>query len=255
MECNLCKNNDQGTIEEIAEVKNQTFFKCKKCGLVFQEEPTKTTPDYQEQYQAEFWNTRNILYDIAKANFVNLCYKQPGHGKKILEIGFGNGIALERMKEHNWNCFGTEISKPACENLKRNFGIESFCGKFLQFKTQEKYDLITMYQVIEHFPGPIEILKKTNNLQLPLSMLFLLTPDTDNSDNFSPHWRHFNTRQEHEHLSLFNEESLQFLAEKTGYKIQRIGRNKNDQDIWAWLKPESHPTAKPREEKKNGKRN
>ena len=95
-----------------------------------------------------------------------------------------------------------------------------------------------MYQVIEHFNDPIKILKKANILQYTSDMLFLLTPDTDHSDNYSPSWRHFNTREEYEHLSLFNEKSLEYLAEKTGYKIREIGRKTNDQDIWTWLQHE-----------------
>ena len=54
------------------------------------------------------------------------------------------------MKERGWNVKGVEISEAACKIAKDKYNIELFNGNFLNFVSEEKFDVICMYQTLEH---------------------------------------------------------------------------------------------------------
>lgn len=70
---------------------------------------------------------------------------------KVLEIGFGNGSFLGYLNKKNFNFDGLESNQHLVDlAIKNNF---SAYQSFDQLKTDKKYDLIVLFDVIEHIPA------------------------------------------------------------------------------------------------------
>ena len=69
---------------------------------------------------------------------------------KILEVGFGNGAFLGYLTKKNFNCEGVESNQNLVNlALKNNY---SAYQSFSEIDKNNKYDLIVLFDVIEHIP-------------------------------------------------------------------------------------------------------
>ncbi len=103
---------------------------------------------------------------------------------KILELGCGNGGFMLYLKEKGYkNVFGVEISKEQISMAKK-FGINGIILQDLVYflkKTKEKYDVIVMRDVLEHF-GKKEItliLKQVHRVLRAEGILVLQVPNAE----------------------------------------------------------------------------
>jgi len=65
------------------------------------------------------------------------------------------------MHKRGWQVYGFDFSPEACRLLEAKIGRDHvFCGDILRMELKEDfYDVITLWQVIEHLPQPLETLK------------------------------------------------------------------------------------------------
>jgi hypothetical protein len=76
------------------------------------------------------------------------------------------------------------------------------------------YDVVTMWDVVEHLPNPVPVLRNLNTMAV-----CLCTPNTDDFHlglEHLPEWRHYYPG---EHVHYYNKTSLAALLECCGYKV------------------------------------
>jgi len=97
-----------------------------------------------------------------------------------LEIGCGIGIISGFIAKNIPNVTGIDISE---ENIKfakaTNKKVNFYCSDFLEFPFESRYDLITLFDVLEHFPkeNHPEVFKKINEVSNTESIILLTIPD------------------------------------------------------------------------------
>lgn len=167
--CPLCGSSEVSVISR-HEYKNYSL--CGKCGIVYKGSFDKTGRlydknyffcDYKRQYGKTYLEDFENLKKMAqrRADII----KKYGEGKHILDVGCAYGAFLSVMKEEGFRCEGVEISSDAALYVKDRFGIPVFRGDYeKEFTPDGKFDIITMWFVIEHFENIGEILKKTGRL-------------------------------------------------------------------------------------------
>lgn len=74
----------------------------------------------------------------------------------ILDLGCGYGIFLNTCKEAGYkNTFGVEVIEKCLEFAREKFGIKTISNSeiedFLEFQEDASFDVITAFDVIEHF--------------------------------------------------------------------------------------------------------
>ncbi len=118
----------------------------------------------------------------------------------ILDIGYGNGDFLKTCSNIIKNCFGHDISNyPLPDNVT-----------FVEDPYQDEYDVVTFFDVLEHFADINDIKNiKTNYflISLPYCHNF--------SDEWFKNWKH---RRPDEHLWHFNEISLNNFMREMGFE-------------------------------------
>jgi len=182
LNCPLCKNRINKVIHRRQE---NTFFLCLKCNLTYMKNFTDSFEynqdyffkDYKKQYGLtyleDFFNIKNIAktrLDIIEK------YKKECN---ILDIGCSYGPFLQEAKERSFNCHGIEINKEASEYIKDKFDIKIFNGSFLDYENEFKikFDIITMWFVIEHFNDLDLILYKVRKFLKKDGLFCISTPN------------------------------------------------------------------------------
>jgi len=101
-------------------------------------------------------------------------------GKRILDIGCGTGSFLNKVKEHN-EVLGMEISESYSASLSAD-GIPHMIGNLedsLKKVPDNHFDLITLWDVLEHLPDPHKIVGLVRNKLTASGQLIIWTNNYD----------------------------------------------------------------------------
>jgi len=117
-----------------------------------------------------YWESRKTLKKIGKVS--------EQKGKRILDIGCSFGFFLDSARELGWETYGVEISKYASDFARNKLHLNVTTGTINDVSYSDNFfDVITMWDVIEHLGDPVSSLKKIRNLLKPNGILALATPN------------------------------------------------------------------------------
>ncbi|MBR9705525.1 class I SAM-dependent methyltransferase [Candidatus Pacearchaeota archaeon] len=216
--CNLCGSNNLKPVLKTKDyrfqIDNKLFqiVKCKNCDLKFlnprpnEKEIKKYYPD-DIKWEKEEPKVQNEKYSIIK----NL---KKG---KILDIGCAKGEFLSFLKNKGYDVYGVEPSADSKIAEKKGIKVKNSISDF----KKNFFDIITMWQVIEHLHNPNETLKKINHLLKKDGNLVISTLNMESSEAkfFKKHWFHLDIPR---HLYFFSPKTLKKLLQKNGFKIIKI---------------------------------
>jgi len=106
---------------------------------------------------------------------VNLISKFKKKGN-LLDIGCGNGWFLESAMK-KFKVSGVEENLQLCQFVEERLKIKVY-NNFKNLK-KNSFDIITLFDVIEHVKNPIIFLKKINNLLKKNGIILIFTPNSD----------------------------------------------------------------------------
>lgn len=139
-----------------------------------------------------------------------------------LDVGFGNGALLMTAQEFGFRVFGIDLRKQNVDDLV-SFGIPAYYGTLgsaLENVTFEaKPTVISMADVVEHEPFPIESLRSARKLIQDDGVLLISMPNAG-----APLWHHWNAHHvnpywiEIEHYHNFTRERLYGILKQAGFK-------------------------------------
>lgn len=200
------------------------IWMCNKCKLIYQDlsfskiELEKAYAKGTDQKYFEQLRERTRLFRNS-VELIERYRKLPG---KLLDIGANAGIFLNTAKESGWQVEGLEPSKWACKEAKKRFGIKINSGYFEKNKYRSNsFDVITMWDVLEHYLNPLEQLVRARKLLKKNGILALSTINIDSwfSKLLRSHW----TWMIRVHLWYFTSKTLVRMVKKAGYKVEWIG--------------------------------
>jgi SAM-dependent methyltransferase len=101
-----------------------------------------------------------------------------GAGKRLLDIGCAGGAFPVAARDCGFDVVGVEPSHWLADFAKRTYGLDVRQGILEDQRFPERsFDVITLWDVIEHLPQPTETLKLVHSLLKPDGMLFVNYPD------------------------------------------------------------------------------
>jgi 2-polyprenyl-3-methyl-5-hydroxy-6-metoxy-1,4-benzoquinol methylase len=132
---------------------------------------------------------------------------------RVLDVGCGNGEFIAAAREFGYEAEGVDISEDSAR-LCAARGVKSHRGDFLTFPFEGRYDLVTMWDVLEHLRSPGEFVARAESLLSERGVLALKVPGYG-ALNF-PLVRAHNRLarvilKAPNHVQYFNRESLQRL--------------------------------------------
>ena len=144
---------------------------------------------------------------------------------RLLEIGCGQGEFLTLAREAGFEVTGVEFSMDAVERANKKLGDKCVrCGTLEEQKFQDyAFDVIVLFDVIEHVRRPLETLHEIKRLIKPDGVIFLVTPSLDSwsASLMKNEWVEFKI----EHLSYFNTRTMELALHKAGFADTEISPN------------------------------
>lgn len=220
MKCIICNKNSW-------EKHWKVLLKCKYCNFVkaqdifFKTDPTKIYLnnyyeegdylDYKKEKSALQMNFRNRIQTLRK-------YKKRG---KLLEIGCAYGYFLEIAAKY-FKTEGLELNKEIIDKVIKINNIKTTYNDFLKtsFK-RNSYDVVCMFDVIEHLKRPREYVIKINNLLKHNGILVIETGNIDSTlaKIQKDKWRLVKPPL---HLHYFSKKSISKLLNSNGFEVIKM---------------------------------
>jgi 2-polyprenyl-3-methyl-5-hydroxy-6-metoxy-1,4-benzoquinol methylase len=169
-------------------------MRCKQCGLTATSllvngsvlEKTYSAEYYQNRYDYYFQNcviSKNVHKDNTNIRDfrrgLDLIAKFKRHGK-LLDVGCALGVFLSLARERGWETYGVDISQYATTYARKELGLEAFSGQLQTVNFDDQlFDVITLWDVLEHFPDPSDQLKQVHRILKDDGIVFINTPNED----------------------------------------------------------------------------
>lgn len=212
------------------------IVRCMECGLMCVS-PFPSTTQLHHRYDKSYFCSdtpcdggyEDYLHDepITKKTFrrrvgMILPLLSPIRQGRVLDVGCATGVFLECMKEKGWTVEGVDVSTYAV-NIARQKGLRIVSGELGDIaSTPANYDLITMWDFIEHVADPLETMVQCRDILKKDGVLVLATPDAGAllAKVTGSYWLGF--RSVGEHLYFFNRRTIAGLLNKAGFDVVQI---------------------------------
>jgi 2-polyprenyl-3-methyl-5-hydroxy-6-metoxy-1,4-benzoquinol methylase len=235
--CNLCGSPEykvifKGIHEEGAkrkykpssyEVSKERIVKCSNCGLIYVNprlKPEIVIKSYSEDSDETFISQAKGR----EATFIK-CLKiiekyAPQKGK-IIDIGTAGGSFIHIAKQNSWEVYGIEPNKWLCNWSKKHYNLDIKQGTLFNANYPDNYfDVITLWDVLEHTPNPKKVLIEINRILKKGGLLVVNYPDIGSwiAKLMKSKWVFLVTV----HIFYFTKRTIRIILQKTGFKPLRI---------------------------------
>ncbi|UMB53014.1 class I SAM-dependent methyltransferase [Lutibacter sp. A64] len=188
------------------------------------------------------------VYQIVKKYALNTKLKLINSFKtseqNLLDIGCGTGDFLVTCKNNGWNVVGVEPNKNARDLAESKLNKQSTSTIFSDIEqlTSEKFDVITLWHVLEHVPNLETYILKLKSLLKPNGVLVVAVPNFKSFDAlyYKQYWAAFDVPR---HLWHFSKTAIQQLFSKQKMNVVKILPMKFD-SFYVSLLSEKYKTSK-----------
>lgn len=142
---------------------------------------------------------------------------------RLLDVGAAAGFILKGFTEEGWDGIGLEPNQTMASYGIEELGLDMRTGTLESTVLNERFDLITMAQVVAHFYDPISAFENACSLLKPKGYLFIETWDRDSFSArlFGKHWHEYSPPSV---LHWFSRDSLSDILAKIGFEEVAKGR-------------------------------
>lgn len=157
--CPACDQTAQSsTLERLGKF---ALFQCANCELQFWE--PRAMPDAR-WYEQMYGGRDEKLMPLEPGHQYFLADPSaPGKGE-LLDIGCGTGNFLAAARTAGYSVSGTELDRNAARFAKERLGLPRVLGltisEFTKRYADEKFDVVTFFEVLEHQAEPAKFLEK-----------------------------------------------------------------------------------------------
>jgi SAM-dependent methyltransferase len=154
---------------------------CTRCGLQFVNprlRPTAILAGYTEGEDQQFVSqARGREHTFAKCLDVIERHWRGRRGR-LLDIGTAGGSFLKVSKDRGWQVDGCEPNRWLCGWAKDHYGLDVRPGTvFEQDYPSGAFDVVTLWDVLEHTPDPKRVVLECHRLLRPGGLLVINYPD------------------------------------------------------------------------------
>jgi SAM-dependent methyltransferase len=209
------------------------YVQCKECETLFVN-PRPAYKDlmkiYADSPSTRFWvadfflpmaDVRREKIFSPRADFVAERFPDMRSGRAA-DIGAGFGLFLEEMKLR-WPASDFVAIEPSIDMAKicREKGLSVLETTLEDVDPNERFDLMTAFELFEHLQDPIPFVEKVYSLLNPGGYLFLTTLNGLGFD-IQILWERAKSVFPPHHLNFFNPRSMEMLLTQNGFEITEI---------------------------------
>ncbi len=226
--CNVCGSSEQ---QPFCPENGLSLVQCTHCGLVYvspRPDPNELYALYGETYfhndESGVVGYTNYLKDEAniRKTFAGRLkrlerFVPPG---RLLDVGCAAGFFLDEAHKRGWQVEGMDVSSFAVEYARNHFGYDVRHGSLTDLDYPAgAYDLVTLWDVIEHVPDPMAYVRQAVSLLRSGGVLALATPDVGSlaAKLTGPRWVGYKLSEEH--VYYFSTTMLKRMLDEAGLEV------------------------------------
>jgi len=207
-------------------LRNFDFYRCQNCQLLF----VYPVYDAREIYDDAYFNGGShgfgfSNYETDKLASSKYLTKLPkwtlgevkGNNPKLLDVGAANGFFLTICSEEGIEAEGIEISQEAVDWAQK-LGRKVFCSTIEDFETNDKSEVVSALDVLEHLNRPVDFIQHVQSL-LTENGLFLINVPYEGSFSAKLAGKKWHALLPPEHWYYFNKNSLSNILESNGFEV------------------------------------
>ena len=171
-------------------------------------------------------------------NQINIVKSFAGSGN-LLDVGCGGGAFISLAQNQNFKCEGTELNVNRANFTKNKTGAiihqSDVCSDEFIFEHAERFDVISLWDVIEHVNYPCLTIESIYKCQKPGGWLFIDTPAKDSfyhrfgeitymlsRGKFPSFLNLLYSDTPFGHKQIFSTSELKEIVENYGYEVKLI---------------------------------
>jgi 2-polyprenyl-3-methyl-5-hydroxy-6-metoxy-1,4-benzoquinol methylase len=201
-----------------------TIVQCRQCGLVYTN-PRQNGSEILETYEAvedplyvEEREGRVLTFERHLRPLERLTGSP--NGRKLLDVGAYTGVFVEIAARHGWDAWGVEPSRWAVSEAQSQ-GLNVIQGTVGTADLPKgAFDVVTMWDVIEHLTDPLSALQGAHDLLKPGGLLVVHTIDIGSI--FARLMRSRWPWLMEMHIYYFDRRTLRLMMEKAGFTVTKI---------------------------------
>ncbi|MCX6710335.1 MAG: class I SAM-dependent methyltransferase [Candidatus Woesearchaeota archaeon] len=218
-----------------ASEKGFDYFKCRKCALVY---VNPLQVGRRETFGKEDRKWMSIFENADRKRFFSEELREidrltGGKRGKLLDVGCGEGEFMELAKKDWWQVYGIEpagSSVKRCQkkklNVEKGFFPDDFRG------SRQKFDAITMFDVLEHMHHPKSALFSAGKLLKEGGLLVVRVPNPNYvllkrridrlfriKNSFGKEATYFNPGS---HIFYFYPKTIKGFIERSGFSVLKV---------------------------------
>jgi 2-polyprenyl-3-methyl-5-hydroxy-6-metoxy-1,4-benzoquinol methylase len=228
--CILCGSSRRAVMHEKAPYQ---IVRCADCGLVYTL-PRLSSEALREMYQSDYWRS-DAAKDFGYTDYVadeplyvktfrmrgDLVARHRPPPARLLDVGCAAGFALTALRERGYDVRGVELSRPMAELARRRLGDDAavHCGVLEEsLFGGAKFDVITMFDVVEHVEDPVALLATARRMLSPGGVVVFETQNVASrfARLMGVRWQHYKFQ---EHLWHFDPKTMRVLLAKAGLEL------------------------------------
>lgn len=207
----------------------RVWVKCKKCNLVYGN-PLPSEDSMNKYYSSiakekfggiygNIIERESFLFAMSNTRLDNI--SRISKKKTLLDIGTGIGFFVKSALDRGYDAYGLELTPEDCEYAKTYYDLDLIQRNFYSFTEDEQYDIVTMFEVIEHMRTPLKDLKRINKLVRMDGIFVIATPilDSEYAQQTKMENVFWNVVT---HLSYFTKSVLSQYLQSAGFEIISI---------------------------------
>ena len=219
-------------------IKRYQLIECLQCGLV-RLHPFPTPEELRVLYSGTYFKSESasergyLDYEGDHNNYLRTFRRRLkmirdylSASDRILEVGCALGFFLDTLREAGFeHLTGIDLSAYAIARAQARMGnqVELLAGNIGDLPSGRSFDVVFMWDVLEHIPNPIAALNQVRVLLNPGGRLILETQDVG-SVMAQINGRRWHMYKVPEHLYHFQPSTIKMLLNKTGFQVVKITR-------------------------------
>jgi SAM-dependent methyltransferase len=203
-----------GQIHEHFSVK---LYCCRRCGFAFFNPGlTGNEAFYRQMEHAEYYTPNRPEFPRT------LEFAGKKGRRRILDVGCGSGSFLDLAKQAGYETCGIELNGQAAAKARAGGHVvfEQLLHELNLTQTGEAFDLITLFQVLEHLSDPVGVLKQASALLKPGGFISIAVPSVEGIYRLIPFDPH---QWPPHHVSRWRRKDFAQLARATDLKLVECG--------------------------------
>jgi SAM-dependent methyltransferase len=196
-----------------------TLLHCPQCGFLQCDDLANVLRFYEALEDHDYTEGRDQRILQAR-RLLEIVRRHVPRGR-LVDIGAGSGILVEQANALGYEAEGVEPSRWLCQRAVER-GLKVHLGTYPHQDLRPGFDVVTLVDVIEHVPNPVELLRHVASQLSDHGIGLVVTPDVKSivARLMGPKWWHFRIA----HIGYFDRRNLELALDSAGLAPVAVGR-------------------------------